>query len=242
MAAQRILIIGGSRGTGLLIARRLSQRGGTVTVMTRSPERTRALVGSAIQVVLGDITRPATLGPAIDDADQIVCTAGVRSGRPSSQSKIRATEYEGTTHILEAAAASGFRGRLLYMTASGARTPSIWATFLNIYKGNTLVWRRRAEDAIRASGIDYVVIRAGVLLNVAPKRHAIHISQDDLKLSPRYRVARADVADVFVEVLDRPSVSCVTFDVVWGAGLYREGWTTALDALKRDPPLNASTP
>jgi uncharacterized protein YbjT (DUF2867 family) len=242
MAVQRILIIGGSRGTGLLIARRLSERGDTVSVMTRFPERTRALVGSAIQVVAGDITQPATLLPAIDDADQIVFTAGVRSGRPASQSKIRVTEYEGTRHTLQAAAASGFRGRLLYMTASGATTPSIWSTFLNIYKGNTLVWRRRAEEAIRASDIDYVIIRAGILLNVAPRRHAIHISQDDLKLSPRYRIARGDVADVFVEVLRRPSVSRTTFDVVWGRGPYREGWMTALDALKPDPPLNAATP
>ena len=34
------------------------------------------------------------------------------------------------------------------MTSSGVTTRSVSTLFLNLYKGNTLVWRRRAEDGL----------------------------------------------------------------------------------------------
>ena len=39
--------------------------------------------------------------------------------------------------------------------SSGVERRSFWSIALNFYKGNTLVWRRRAEDEIRASGLAY---------------------------------------------------------------------------------------
>jgi len=64
---------------------------------------------------------------------------------------IRETEYGGVVNTLAAAQRVGFGGRFLYMTASSVTSRS-WATvLLNLYKGNTLVWRERAEHEIRAA-------------------------------------------------------------------------------------------
>jgi len=78
---------------------------------------------------------------------------------------IRETEYGGVVNTLAAAQRVGFGGRFLYITASSVTSRS-WATvLLNLYKGNTLVWRERAEHEIRGSGLEYTIIRAGILLN-----------------------------------------------------------------------------
>ena len=145
----------------------------------------------------------------------IVFTAGCRSGRPVRQSQIKATEFHGVLNTLAAAERSGFRGRFLYMTSSGVGSRSFWTFSLNVYKGNTLVWRARAEDAIRASELAYTIIRTGMLTNQPAGTRAIELTQRALPLSPRYRIARADVAAFFVAALDHPRASRATLEIIW---------------------------
>jgi uncharacterized protein YbjT (DUF2867 family) len=229
-----ILIIGGTRGTGLLIAQRLRAQGDSVRVLARDPIRAAAQLGSAIEVVTGDITCEDTLSSAIAGAGHIVFTAGVRSGHPSREARVKAVEFQGVAHTLMAARRKGFRGRFLYMTASGVTTQSLATVLLNLYKGNTLLWRRHAEDAIRASGFDYTIIRVGVLLNARGGIHAIDVTQKVLPLSLRYRIARADVAEVFIAAIPHPRASRATFEVVWGKGRRRDDWPVLLNSLKAD--------
>ena len=230
-----VLVIGGSRGTGLLIAQRLHRQGTPVRVLARDPARVLTLLPSTMEVVGGDLTREATLPPALDGASHLVFTAGCRSGRPVGEARIRATEYEGVRKTLEAARQTGFSGRFLYMTASGVTTRSLAATLLNLYKGNTLVWRRRAEEAIRGSGVAYTIIRAGVLLNRRGGERAIRLTQEALPLSPRYRIAREDVAEAFVAALNHARTARTTFEIVWDSGARSESWSALMDRLQPDP-------
>lgn len=185
-------------------------------------------------IVPGDVTRPDTLPPAIEGAAHIVFTAGCRSGHPAREPRVRATEYDGVLHALEAARRLGFAGRFLYMTSSGVLTRSLFATCLNLWKGNTLVWRRRAEDGIRASGLEYTIVRTGVLLNAPGGEHVVRVTQDPLPLSLRHRIARADVADLFAAALDHARVVRTTLEIVWaGRGLPGE-WGPLLDDLRSD--------
>ena len=229
-----VLVIGGTRGTGRLIAHLLERQGITVRVLARDPERARTRLGPTIEVIAGDITRTETLPRAIAGATHIVFTAGCRSGRPATETEIRSTEFGGVVNTLQAAREEGFRGRFLYMTSSGVTSRSLAAVMLNLYKGNTLVWRRRAEIEIRNSAVDYTIIRAGVLLNQPGGQRAIVLTQDPLPLSIHYRIARADVAEAFVAALDHPRASHATFDVVWGDGPRGEPWPGLLARLKPD--------
>src|SRR5690606_23530004 len=119
----------------------------------------------------------------IAGAEHIVFTAGIHSGRPARERDVRATEYESVLNTLDAAREAGFGGRFLYMTSSGGEVGSAAARGLNAFKGNTLVWRRRAEEAIRASGRSYTIIRAGFLLRGPGGRRALALSQRPLPLS-----------------------------------------------------------
>ena len=211
-----ILVIGGTRGTGLLIARLLVRQGRGVRVFARNRARALRRLDPEVEVVEGDLTKPETLGPAVDGARHIIITAGCRSGHPVGEARVKAVEYEGTLALLAAAQRASFAGRLLYMTASGLTTPSLLARCLNLWKGNTLIWRRRVEAPIRSSGLDYTIIRTGVLLNRPGGRHRIRIVQQALPLAWRHRIARADVAALFVAAVDHPQTTRASFEVVWG--------------------------
>ena len=231
---QPVLVIGGTRGTGRLIAQLLHRRGTRVRVLARDRRRALTLFEPALDIVEGDITMPETLQPAIDGSRHIIFTAGCRSGHPVSERRIKETEYQGVLNTLVACRQLGFKGRFLYMTSSGLTSSSLATRCLNLWKGNTLIWRRLAEDEIRASGLEYTVIRTGVLLNRSGGRHCIEIAQRPLPLSPRFRIARADVAEIFVAAVDHPCASRATFEAVWGRRGSPEPWNHALDRLHPD--------
>jgi len=210
-----ILVIGGTRGTGLLIARLLHRQGQRVRVLARDRERALTLFDPSVQAAEGDVTKPQTLGPAIEGARHIIFTAGCRSGYPVLEPQVKAVEYEGVLNTLAATRQLGFAGRFLYMNSSGLTTSSLFATCLNLWKGNTLIWRRRVEEQIRASGLNYTIIRTGVLLNRPGGQHLINVTQEPLPLSFRYRIARTDVATLFVAALEHPKTIRTTFEAVW---------------------------
>jgi uncharacterized protein YbjT (DUF2867 family) len=228
------LVIGGTRGTGLLIVRLLSSARAPVRVLARNPADAARRLPPGVEMIEGDITKEETLAAAVGGTSHIVLTAGVRGGYPATEALVRSTEYDGVLNVLAAARSTGFTGRLLYMTSIGVTIPTISATLLNLWKGNTLKWRGQSERHIRASGIDYTVIRAGVLLNREGRRQGVNVVQEPLPLSWRYRIARADVADAFVVSLDHPRASRATFDIVWGRESPREGWHARLDLLRPD--------
>jgi uncharacterized protein YbjT (DUF2867 family) len=231
---QPVLVIGGTRGTGLLIARLLNRQGLPVRLLARDRTRAVTLFDRTVKVISGDITKAETLPAAIDGARHIVFTAGCRSGYPVREPLVKVTEYQGVINTLEAARRSGFAGRFLYMTSSGVTIPSFSAVCLNLWKGNTLIWRRRVEDEIRASGLDYTIIRTGILLNRAGGQHVIEVTQRPLPLSLRYRIARADVAEVFLAALEHPRTTRATFEVVWGPRGRPEALGGLLDRLEPD--------
>lgn len=229
-----VLIIGGTSGTGLRIAQLLDARGTVVRVLARDPVTARAILEPTIAIARGDITVPPTLPGAIAGAEHIVFTAGIRSGRPARETDVRATEYDGVLNTLAAAREAGFSGRFLYMTSIGVDVPSLAARGLNAFKRNTLVWRARAEPAIRESGVDYTIIRSGFLLRGPGGRRALAVAQRPLPLSLRYRIARADVAEAFVVALDDARTIRSTFSVFYGTGQRRESWADLFDSLQPD--------
>jgi uncharacterized protein YbjT (DUF2867 family) len=230
---QPILLIGGTRGTGLLIARLLLHRGQRVRVLARDRNRALTLFDARVEIVGGDLMKPETLPPAISGARHIIFTAGCRSGYPVREPQVKAVEYDGVTQTLAAARQLGFSGRLLYMTSSGVMTRNLATRCLNLWKGNTLVWRRRVEDEIRASGVDYTVIRTGVLVNRPGGQHVLEVTQQPLPLGWRYRIARADVAEIFLAALEHPKASRTTFDAVWRERGEPRPLDRLLDGLRR---------
>jgi uncharacterized protein YbjT (DUF2867 family) len=239
MSDRVILVIGGTRSTGLHAARVLRRQGAHVRILARDPNAALKRIGPIAEIVPGDVTRKETLVPAFAGVSHLIFTAGVRSGRFARQSVVKATEYEGVLNTLEAARSSGFRGRFVYMTAIGIARTSLFVLGLNVWKGNTIHWRRRAEDAIRSSGFDYTIVRAAFLLNRPPDQHAICIRQAESALTFRECIARADVAEALVAAVDHPDASHATFEIKWDRGPRHEAsWAELLNRLRRDSSIS----
>jgi uncharacterized protein YbjT (DUF2867 family) len=199
-------------------------------------------VGPHAEIVAGDITRKQTLVPAFAGTSHVIFTAGVRSGRFARESVVRATEYDGVLNTIEAARAHNFRGRFVYMTSIGVTRQSLFVTGLNIWKGNTILWRRRAEDAIRSSGLDYTIVRAAFLLNRPPHQRAICVRQAESALTLHECIARADVAEALVAAVYHPDASRTTLEVKWDRGPRQQSsWPELLNGLRPDqrrPPTS----
>jgi uncharacterized protein YbjT (DUF2867 family) len=239
LANDRVLVIGGTRRTGFLTAQALLQREFAVRVLARDPSEAAQRLSPQVEVVGGDITKPATLFAAVQGVRHIIFTAGVHSGRIARESLVRETDYQGVLNTLAAAAKTGFAGRFLYMNSIGVTTPSLAASVLNLLKRNTLVWRRRVEDRIRAAGFDYTIIRVGFLTNGRGGERAVEVGQGALPLAPRHRIPRADVAAAFGAALLHPRASRTTFEIVSGHGPRRDDWDVLLDRLRPDPVPHA---
>ena len=162
-------------------------------------------MGSAFEVVAGDLTKADTLPPVLRNVDRIVFTAGAPSGRYAPESLVKATDYDGVIDTLAAAQGTAFRGRFVYLNSIGIKTPSLAGFLLNLLKRNTLLWRRCVEDKIRSSGLDYTIIRVGFLLDRPGGERAVNVSQGALPLAFRNRIARADVAEAFVAAMRIPA-------------------------------------
>jgi uncharacterized protein YbjT (DUF2867 family) len=230
----RVLVIGATRGTGAEIVARLLRDGFTVRALAREEHRARAKFGDRVEVVPGDVTRRETLGPAVHGVDHVIFTAGVTK-RPASERSIIAVEYDGVVNTLAACNAEGLTGRFLYMTALGVTRHSVMSIALNLIKGRTLVWRHRAEERIREKGLDYTIIRCGVLNNAPAGQHAIEVAQRDYPLAPWYRIGRADAAEIFVQALRYPATRRTTFDAVWTRGQAPADWNALFSRLRPDP-------
>jgi len=131
---ERVLVVGGTGGTGLLIAHLLLQSGYRVRVLARNPIQAARRLGSAVEVVPGDVTQPH---------NAVECCAGHYSPllhrRGGHRLCARATHRRHRVpRRLERArrrSAGGISGRFLYMTAIGVITPSLSAALLNLFKG-----------------------------------------------------------------------------------------------------------
>ena len=230
---QRVLVIGATRGTGYLIVNLLLRDGYQVRALARNELIAKERLSSPVEIVVGDITKPNTLPSAMKDVDHIIFTAGVTQ-RPASERLVIVTEYEGVKNSLAAARDTGFTGRFLYMTSIGVTKSSLGAMLLNLVKGNTLKWRKLTEEEIRRSGFDYTIIRAGFLTNSPGGRRAIEVSQREYPLGFKYRISRADVAEVFIQALRHPSTRRTTFEVVWAKGRQRQEWDVLFGRLTPD--------
>ena len=210
---ERVLVIGATQGTGYLIVNLLLRDGYQVRALARNEAKAKEKLSSAMEIIVGDITKLNTLPSAMKDVDHIIFTAGVTK-RPASERLIIATEYEGVKNTLAAGRDAGFTGRFLYMTSIGVAKSSLGAMLLNLVKGNTLKWR--------------------FLTNSPGGRRAIEVSQREYPLGFKYRISRADVAEVFIEALKHPSTRRTTFEVVWARRGRRQGWDLQFGQLTPD--------
>lgn len=155
MNPETILVVGGTGMLGRRVAWWLLQDGFIVRLLTRDPERARALLGPDFEYFAGDVGDAAAIERALSSC------AGVHvslSGG-SEPEEIDRVEHRGTARVAELAARRGVL-RLTYLSqmlvAEDAEIPEHRAKF-------------RAEQAIRHSGAPYTIFKPTYFMETLPR-------------------------------------------------------------------------
>jgi uncharacterized protein YbjT (DUF2867 family) len=164
----RLLIIGGTGGTGRELVRQALDRGHDVTVLARKPSKLR-LSHERLRVVRGNVLDRASIEAASRGQGAVLSALGHK--RWLYPTRILSA---GTANILEAMEACGIR-RFVCETSLGlgescGRMGLYYTLFVIPVILPFYYWdKRRQERLIRASGLDWVIVRPGVLTNRPPR-------------------------------------------------------------------------
>jgi putative NADH-flavin reductase len=191
-----ILIIGASHGIGLELLDQSFQQGHYVTAMFRNPQ-SFSMRHERLRTVLGDVVDQRALNNAIRDQDVVCWTIGTKpTWKPVT------VFSEGTQRLLRAMKYANVR-RLICVTGIGAGDSRGHGGFLydrlilplllrTIYKD-----KDRQEELIRASDIDWIIVRPGFLTD-GPLTQSYHVITD-LSGVTAGKISRADVAHFMLE-------------------------------------------
>lgn len=197
-----ILIVGATGELGGRVAELLCSEGHQVRCLVRSKADDARLRGIGADVVLGDLTVPASLKAACQDSNTVIATATAIARRLSrtSPATIRAVDEEGMSSLVDAAEATGVR-RFVYISFAGAEA----AVGTPLERAKLSTERRLAVSSLQA-----VVVRSDAFQEVQFSPMARFdigagkvtvIGQGNTK---RRWVATADVAALIAAVASEP--------------------------------------
>ncbi|MBD0268116.1 MAG: SDR family oxidoreductase [Cyanobacteria bacterium Co-bin8] len=232
MAAPLSVLVTGATGrTGALVVEKLRQRPQTFDVrgFARSPEKAAQRFGSPDSFFFGDIRQPETLTAALSGCRALVIlTSAVPQMQGAPQPGQRPNfafapgeppeviDYQGQVNQIKVAQAAGVEHIVLVGSMGGTQADH---PLNSLGDGKILIWKRKAEQFLIDSGIDYTVIRAGGLLDQPGGQRELLVGKDDTLLANPPNgiptsVPRADVAEVVVQALLEPAARNKAFDLI----------------------------
>jgi uncharacterized protein YbjT (DUF2867 family) len=222
-----VLVIGSTGSIGRLVVAEALREGYAVRALVRSEAKARTLPSEA-EPVVGGLTRPETLRPAVNGVDAIVFT----HGSEGDSTALENVDYGGVREVLTAV--GGRRARIALMTSIGVtdRTGPY-------NQGNESPdWKRRSERLVRASGLPYTIVRPGWFDYNDADQHRLVL----LQRVRRYAgdsgdgvVARSQIAEILVHSLASDAAERKTFELVAEDGPPSNDLDALLAPLDADP-------
>jgi uncharacterized protein YbjT (DUF2867 family) len=202
----RVAIAGGHGQIALRLAKLLSQRGDQVVALIRNPGHADDVRQAGAEPAAIDLEHASTedVAQAIAGCDAVVFAAGAGPGSGSERKETM--DYGGAVKLIAAAKQVGV-SRYVIVSSMGADPDASGEDTFSVY----LRAKGRADEAVRASGLDATVVRPGGLTN-EPGTGRVRLGES----LPRGQVPRDDVAAVIVAVLDSPNTIGRTVDLIGG--------------------------
>lgn len=226
-APMTVLVVGATGSIGRLVVDEALGQGHVVRALVRSTNKARQ-VNAQAQVIIGDVTRPDTLGDAVDGVDAIVFTLGSAGlGKAGAES----VDYGGVRNVLKAIGSRNVR--IALMTSIGVTDRA------SGYNRTTEAhdWKRRSERLVRASGLSYTIVRPGWFDYNTPDQHRLVFLQGDRRHagdSGDGVIARRQIAQVLVNSLGSDQAARKTFELVAEAGPAPEDFDALFGRLDAD--------
>ena len=194
----KILVLGATGATGRLIVDQALAKGHAVVALVRKKATAADLAGA--ELVEGDARDAAALTRAVAGCDAVVSSLG------TAMSPFReVTMLSTATRALVGVMAKQNIRRLVCITGIGAGDSRGHGgffydrLFLPLMLRNVYEDKDRQENAIRASALDWIIVRPTALNDKPPRGHIRALT--DLSGIQGGTIARADVADFVVQQL-----------------------------------------
>lgn len=221
-----VLVAGATGGVGQLLSAKLLERGYMVRALSRSKDKTRAILGDApnLDVVYGDMRDEATLDAAVQGVDAVCCCTGTTafpSARWKGGNDPKHTDYIAVRNLIEATPKT-IKRFVLTTSAGVERSESLPFLILNAF--GVLKYKRMSEEILEKSGLPYTIIRPNrltdgpytsydlntVLQGVSGERQDVLLTLQDDQVGETSRIV---VAESIVQSLQCPETIDLTFSI-----------------------------
>jgi len=196
---QNILIAGANGTTGRLIVELLKDSDVYRPIaMVRKKEQKDRFEQENVTAVLADLEK--NLSHAVKNADKVIFAAG------SKGKNVVGVDQDGAKRLIDAAKDAGIK-KFVMLSTMGADNPSVSEEM-----GDYLKAKQNADEYLKASGLDYTIVRPGSLTN----EEGMGKIQLRGKLESFGKITRADVAKTLVEVLEGDVMQNQVFEILEG--------------------------
>jgi uncharacterized protein YbjT (DUF2867 family) len=200
-----VAIAGGHGKIAMLLGALLAERGDNACGLIRNPDQEGDLRAAGIEPVICDLESESDVAAAVRGADAVVFAAGAGPG--SGDARKKTVDLGAAVKLIEAAKAEGVSRYLIVSSMGADKAPEDGSEGFGAY----LQAKFEADEAVRASGLDFTIVRPGGLTD-DPGTGLVAVA-DHLG---RGQIPRADVAAVFVACLENPATIGRTFDLISG--------------------------
>ncbi|KAG7011687.1 Protein TIC 62, chloroplastic [Cucurbita argyrosperma subsp. argyrosperma] len=155
-----------------------------------------------LETVVCDLERPNQIGPAIGNASIVICCIGASEKEIFDISGPYRIDYMATKNLVEAATVAKVKHFVL-LTSLGTNKIGFPAAILNLFWG-VLLWKRKAEEALIASGLPYTIVRPGGMERPTDTFKETH----NTTVSPEDTLFGGLVAELMACIAKNPGLSC----------------------------------
>ena len=203
----KVLIAGAAGNTARRLVKRLIQNGHEVRGLVRKEQQCADLEKDGVEPVRVDLEADDTnaVAEAVAGCDAIVFAAGAGPG--SGAARKETMDYGGAVKLIEAAEARGVR-RYVMLSAIHVDDLESASETMRPY----LSAKARADERLRASDLDYTIVRPGSLTDETGSGKM----QAATRLDMSGEIPREDVAEILATALEMKNTYGKTFEVLLG--------------------------
>ncbi|KAH7833559.1 hypothetical protein Vadar_007588 [Vaccinium darrowii] len=227
-----VFVAGATGKVGSRTVRELLKLGFKVRAGVRSAQRAESLLQSVQQMKLGNEvgsegTKPIEkleivecdlekdpIVPALGNASVVICCIGASEKEVFDITGPYRIDYQATKNLVDAATVAKVNHFIL-LTSLGTNKVGFPAAILNLFWG-VLIWKRKAEEALLASGLPYTIVRPGGMerpTDAYKETHNISLSKEDTLFGGQ--VSNLQVAELMAFMAKNPSLSyCKVIEVI----------------------------
>lgn len=204
----KVLVAGATGRTGMRVLSRLSSEPYELTALVRNMAKAKAILSPDMAIRKQDLREHSGLDQAIEGMDVVIFAAGSTGfgNYWTGNNRPRDIDYEAVRQFAMAADNHGVK-QFILVSSMGVHQPY---HFLNLF-GRVLHWKKKGEDALRSTHLNYTIIRPGQLTDSGFNPQQLTLVQDN---KVHYKpTSRSELAEVVRRCIGLPSSMRTTFEI-----------------------------